>query len=121
MANGERRKELRVNLTLPSTYFQHLRRWASEIKEQPTSLAAKLTMEGIDAALKEGRIPVGISPYQSLAHLVLENWDLLTEESEVDPDRLSSIRDGAAPGEMELLKIACTLKLSIKEVRSLLR
>jgi len=119
VAKRERQRELRVSLTLPSSYLQHLRRWAEDINEQPTSLAARLTMAGIDTALKEGRIPLGTSPYQSMAQLIGENWERLAKESEVAGDRLKAIKGGARPDEMELLKIACSLKLSIKEVRIL--
>lgn len=54
--------------------------------------------------------------YTSLPLLVCRNWDLLCN-SPIGIERLLNLRDGAAPTEMEILRIALWLRLDEEFVR----
>ena len=47
----------RLSITLPEGLFQALERWATKVKDKPTSLATFVLRTAIEAAIADGTIP----------------------------------------------------------------
>lgn len=109
----------RVALTLSKEYLADLEEWARSRGVPPTTMAWMVVCNAIDEARRAGEIHGGVSRYKSLGHLVMVNWDRLVEESKIPGDRLTAIMQGQEATEVELLRIAATLRITPREIEAL--
>ncbi|MGE5659458.1 MAG: hypothetical protein ACM37W_22930 [Actinomycetota bacterium] len=52
------------------------------------------------------------SDYKSIAEIVKENFETLSEETRIPPKQLQALQEGAKPSELDLVRIAAALDLS---------
>lgn len=113
----------RVFLTLPDQVADDLERWAEAEGTKAASLAGFIVGKAVRDAKLEGRIPdpeANLLPdYKSLGQVVMHNLTKLVDSSKFPNGRLKELMSGAAPTEIEILRIALICGLTEEYVAGL--
>lgn len=113
----------RVFLTLPDQVADDLERWAEAEGTKAASLAGFIVGRAVRDAKLEGRIPApdseALPDYKNLGQCVMHNLTKLVDSGKFPNGRLKELMSGAAPTEVEILRIALICGLTEEYVSSL--
>ena len=105
----------RFFITLPDTIGAAIDRWAAQENNKPATLAAFLLERVVRDAADQGKIPPlkrETDSYNSIAQLVMRNWESISSYGKIPADRLKAMRDdGDRPTELEIARLALALGL----------
>ena len=113
----------RFFITLPDTIGAAIDRWAAQENNKPATLAAFLLERAIRDAADQGKIPPlkrETDSYNSIAQLVMRNWEAISSYGKIPADRLKAMRDdGDRPTELEIARLALALGLEEATIEQL--
>lgn len=109
---------------LPDPVYEYLDSWANEENRSLSSLVGFLLERAVRDRQKErGEVMSGQSDplpeYKSLGQVVMHNLTKLVDSSKFPNGRLKELMSGAAPTEIEILRIALICGLTEEYVSSL--
>jgi hypothetical protein len=112
----------RVFLTVPDFIADALERWADKEGTKAATLAGFIVEREVREGLRTGEIPPAPNhetEYDSLKHLVMYNRKQLMDSGKFADERLKELMDGAAPTELETVRLALLLDLTEEYVATL--
>jgi hypothetical protein len=113
----------RFFVTLPDAIGDALDRWAESERNKPASLAAFLLEQAIREAMDQGKIPnpnaEPLPDYKNLGQVVMHHLTKLVDSAKFPNGRLKELMGGAAPTEIEVLRIALICGLTEEYVSGL--
>lgn len=109
----------RYLITLPDAIANLIDGWAEAEDGKASGIISFLVEKDVRELEGKGLIPKPVPDYKEFKHLILDNYDKLSEHPKLK-ERISDLLEGDPPSEIEVVRVACLLKLPENYVQGLI-